>query len=406
MTDPHGADPEIVGRGNREGARLFRDWFERPDARGRERRPRRRYVFVMGSLAELLRVFDFPIVFPEINSLQTAVRHVAHEYLNEAEDYGYSPDICGYVKADVATQLRGGALPDGPHPASPRSRSPPTPATPTSSGREIWERMYEIPMFTLDVPGTRAAGGASPPGSADFENDRRYVAAQLRELITLLRAGDRQALRHRPAARGTSAHANAHEPRLEARARAQPQPPGAVQRAHRRHDLPRRRQRLPRHGRGRRVLPRPGRGDGVQGRARRSARSTDEQYRLLFVGVPCYPIFRRFNEMFTELGRRRSSTRPTCGSPRAARTSASSTTSSDPLESLAEGLLIGVRDAMDSMFFHDRSRCVEMIDDFARRRHRLPPDQELPHRVDRAGRQPPRAHGPGATFRACSSSRT
>ena len=49
----------------------------------------------MGSLAELLRVFDFPLVFPEINSLQTAVRRAAHEYLNEAEDYGFSPISAG-----------------------------------------------------------------------------------------------------------------------------------------------------------------------------------------------------------------------------------------------------------------------------------------------------------------------
>ena len=29
---------------------------------------------------------------------------------------------------------------------------------------------------------------------------------------------------------------------------------------------------------------------------------TDEKYRLVFVGVPCYPIFRRFNELFSEWG--------------------------------------------------------------------------------------------------------
>ena len=29
---------------------------------------------------------------------------------------------------------------------------------------------------------------------------------------------------------------------------------------------------------------------------------TDETFRLFFVGVPCYPIFRRFNEFFTEWG--------------------------------------------------------------------------------------------------------
>ena len=90
----------IVGRGTNDGARLFREWFEGlTNIAGRGEQAA--YVFVMGSLAELLRVFDLPLVFPEINSLQTAVRRVAHEYLNQAEDYGYSPDICGYVKADV-----------------------------------------------------------------------------------------------------------------------------------------------------------------------------------------------------------------------------------------------------------------------------------------------------------------
>ena len=37
---------------------------------------------------------------------------------------------------------------------------------------------------------------------------------------------------------------------------------------------------------------------------------------------------------------------------------------SDPLESLAEGLLTGVSDAMDSMFFQTKA-LVQMVDDFA-----------------------------------------
>ena len=73
----------------------------------------RELVLHLSQLGHGVRAFDLPVVFPEINSLQTAVRRVAHEYLDEAEDYGYSPDICGYVKADVATQLRGGELPMG-----------------------------------------------------------------------------------------------------------------------------------------------------------------------------------------------------------------------------------------------------------------------------------------------------
>src|SRR5512132_2601023 len=103
---------DIVCRGNRYVAALFQKWFTELNHIS-ETGGQAAYVFVMGSMAELLRVFDLPIVMPEINSLQTAVRRVAHEYLNQAEDYGYSPDICGYVKADVAVQLRRGAHPMG-----------------------------------------------------------------------------------------------------------------------------------------------------------------------------------------------------------------------------------------------------------------------------------------------------
>ncbi|MBI5080439.1 MAG: hypothetical protein HZB17_03915, partial [Chloroflexi bacterium] len=71
---------EIVGRGAKEGADMFRTWFNRL-TEAPERNEKAAYVMVMGSMAEVLRVFDFHTVFPEINSLQTAVRRVAHEYL-------------------------------------------------------------------------------------------------------------------------------------------------------------------------------------------------------------------------------------------------------------------------------------------------------------------------------------
>ena len=57
---------------------------------------------------------------------------------------------------------------------------------------EIWERMYHIPTVTIDVPGSRADGLTTGPGDRDYENDRRYVAAQLREIIPVLRARERQ----------------------------------------------------------------------------------------------------------------------------------------------------------------------------------------------------------------------
>jgi benzoyl-CoA reductase subunit B len=150
----------LIGRAHYEAGGLIRDWFARLN-RAAERGEPAAYVFVMGSMAEVLQAFDLHLVFPEINSLQTAVRHVAHEYLGVAEDAGYSPDICGYVKADVATQIQSGRHPMGRIPK-------PSLAVATNACNtyvkwaEIWERMYKIPVMTFDIPGSRPLGGAEP----------------------------------------------------------------------------------------------------------------------------------------------------------------------------------------------------------------------------------------------------
>jgi benzoyl-CoA reductase subunit B len=345
MSEPT-TDGTLVGRGNADGARLFRAWYDQLTAAAEAGRPSA-YVFVMGSLAELLGVFDLPVVFPEINSLQTAVRRVAHEYLNEAEDQGYSPDICGYVKADVAAQLRGGQLPMGriPKPAIAVNTNA---CNTYIKWAEIWERMYRIPTVTLDVPGTRADGAQTWPGDPDFENDRRYVLAQLRELIPRLEeisgvAFDVDRLRE------AMGHANTMSRcwrRVLALNASRPSVFNALTD-------------------GTIYL---GVANGFRGTATgaayftdlveemeyKSAQGigtlTDERYRLLFVGVPCYPIFRRFGEMFSELGGTFvGSTYLNFASGGA---SLEFTYDLDhPLESLAEGLLVGVRDAMDNMFF-------------------------------------------------------
>ncbi|MBI3983654.1 MAG: 2-hydroxyacyl-CoA dehydratase [Gemmatimonadetes bacterium] len=349
----------IVGRGNAEGARLFREWFD-DLSRAAGAGQGGAYVFVMGSLAELLRTFDFPIVFPEINSLQTAVRRVAHEYLNEAEDYGYSPDICGYVKADVGVQLRGGRHPMGQIPK-------PALAVNTNACNtyikwaEIWERMYGVPTFTLDIPGTRAEGKQTWPGDRDFENDRTYVAGQLRELISLCervsgRPFDVDRLRE---AMGHANTMSAAWKRLLDLNRTRPAVFNAL-------------------ADGTIYL---GVSNGFRGTAAGAAyfadlveemeykaahgigTVTDERYRLVFVGVPCYPIFRRFNELFTEWGG------VFVNSTYLWFASGGSNLGFEydltrPLDSLAEGLLIGVRDAMDSMLFQT-DILIRMIDDNA-----------------------------------------
>ncbi len=358
MTNKIQNTEELVGRGNREGAGLFRQWFTELTETANQGKGAA-YVFVMGSLNEILKTFDFPVVFPEINSLQTAVRRVASDFLNEAEDYGYSPDICGYVKADVAVQLKGGEHPMGRIPK-------PSIAVLTNACNtyikwaEIWERMYDIPTVTIDIPGTRAAGTQTWSGDPDFENDRKYVAGQLKELIKVCEKVSGQKFdidkfreilsyandmsrywkevlnfnQHQPAVfnaltdgtiflgvtnglRGTKAGSDYFKNLVEE------------------------------------MKYKSENGIGTL---------TAEKFRLFFVGVPCYPIFRRFNEFFTDWdGVFVHSTYLWFAS--GGTNLGFQYDLKNPIDSLAEGVLISVRDAMDSMF-HQQEAILSLADPF------------------------------------------
>ena len=79
----------------------------------------------------------------------------------------------------------------------------------------------------------------------------------------------------------------------------------------------------------------------------------EEAHRLIFVGVPCYPIFRRFYQLFSEWGG------VFVGSTYMWFASGGLGIDFEydldrPIESLAEGLLLGVQRAIDAMLFHDR----------------------------------------------------
>jgi benzoyl-CoA reductase subunit B len=351
----------IIGRGAEDGRRLFDVWYAELTNASEQRR-QAAYVFVMGSLTEVLRAFDLPVVFPEINSLQTAVKKAAAEYLNEAEDHGFSPDVCGYVKADYALQLRKGEHPRGRIP-------PPAVAVLTNACNtylkwaEIWERLYGTPVITIDVPGSRSGARPERAAVSGFARDRQYVEHQLRELITQLegitgRRFDIDRLRE------TMGHVNAMGRAYRAvlaENRAAPAAFDAVLE-------------------GTTYL---GVANALRGTAAGTAYFTDlleemrlrrtlglgpvgrapqEKHRLIFVGVPCYPIFSRFTRLFSDWGG----------------TFVSSTylwfasgglnldfeyDLSDPIASLADGLLLGVRSAVDSMLFHDRT-LVRAIDEY------------------------------------------
>jgi benzoyl-CoA reductase subunit B len=352
----------VIGRGAEQGRRLFDTWYDELTAVS-ARREKAAYVFVMGSLTEILRTFDMPIVFPEINSLQTAVKKAAGEYLNEAEDHGFSPDVCGYVKADYALQHRGGQHPRGMIP-------PPGVAVLTNACNtylkwaEIWERLYGTPVITVDVPGTRSGYQTERSPADGFERDRRYVEHQLHELIAQLetitgRRFDidrlRETMEHTnamgrayrgvlaenmrtPAAfdavlegtiylgvanalRGTAAGARYFEELLEEMKL--------------RHTL----------------------GLGPVGAPPR------ERHRLIFLGVPCYPIFSRFSRLFSDWdGVFVNSSYLWFASGGLNMEHEYDTR--DPIASLADGLMRGVRGAMDSMLFHDQL-LLDAVDQYA-----------------------------------------
>lgn len=348
----------IVGRGNKDGNRLFREWYQELTT-APERGEQAAYVFVMGSLAEILRVFDFHTIFPEINGLQTAVRHVANDYIAQAEDYGYSTDVCGYVKADVGLQLRGGDHPMGKIP--PPALSVYTNACNTYiKWAEIWERLYHVPVFTLDIPGTRAAGGQTWKGNVDFENDLRYVRGQIDELIGVCEtvSGKRFDIDKLRDIMGYANRMSRSWKRIIELNKATPAVYNAVTDA----------------------TVYLGMANGFRGTQEGARYFEDlveeleykaangigtpfeEKYRLAFVGVPCYPIFRRFSEMFTEWGG------AFVGSSYLWFASGGANLGYEydldhPLESLAEGLLVSVRDAMDAMFYSDRM-LVDMIEPY------------------------------------------
>ncbi len=335
----------IVGRGNRDGARLFREWFEDLSQRA-ERDEGAAYVFVMGSMNELLKSFDMPVTFPEITSLQLAVRREAHDYLEVAEDYGYSPDICGYVKADVAVQLMEGKHPMGRVP-KPLLSVYTNACNTYVKWAEIWERMHGVPIFTLDVPGHRQLGLHTSPGDDQFEIDRKYVEVQIRELITLCeqvtgRKFDIDRLRQTMSYANSVSRSWARILELNA---SRPSVFNAltdgtiylgVANALRGTEA------------GAKYFE-----DLVEEMEFKAANEigtlTEEKHRLSFVGVPCYPIFRRFNELFSEWGGTFVNSTylwfASGGTNRGYQYGLD-----DPIRSLSEGFLLSVRDAMDSMF--------------------------------------------------------
>lgn len=287
---------QLGGATRTEGKRLMDGWWDELSA-SEDSGAIVANVFVMGSLAEVLRSFDIAMSFPEIAALQTAVRGKSMDYLLAAEDHGYSSDICGYVKVDVGLHLTGREHPHGrlPKPAMVVATNM---CNTYIKWSEIWERLYGVPVFVLDLPGWRGTDYSYDMGTETFANDRRYVEGQIRDLITLCeevtgKSFDIDRLRE------VMAEVNAMSDlytRILATNKARPAPFNALT-----------------EGINFMGIANTFRGDPAGTEFMRVALAEleerveqgvgaiyDERFRLLLVGTACYSHFRRFVELFEE----------------------------------------------------------------------------------------------------------
>ena len=150
------------------------------------------YLLVGGNLTEILRSFDYEVVFPEIVALNCAIKHQSLDNILHAESLGYGLDVCGYVKNDLGLQDLGGKTSFGQIPR-------PDLLVCSFSGCYVyvkwWEALaesYGAPLFMFDVPYMRE--------EVPRKEDIAYLVSQLWELVHLLekrtgRAFDMDALK-------------------------------------------------------------------------------------------------------------------------------------------------------------------------------------------------------------------
>ena len=134
------------------------------------------YTFVPGNLSELLGALDLLPVLPEINALQSGMRGKSAAYIAEAERQGHSEDVCSYVKCDVGMSLAGNVGPTG-------EKLPPPDALLLSytgcftfmKWFELLREQYKCPVIMLHVP-YQADGEITP-------QMRKYMVDQLRDVV-------------------------------------------------------------------------------------------------------------------------------------------------------------------------------------------------------------------------------
>jgi benzoyl-CoA reductase/2-hydroxyglutaryl-CoA dehydratase subunit BcrC/BadD/HgdB len=137
------------------------------------------YLNALGPI-ELIYAFDALPCYPENHSVVVQAKRMALETAQAAEAKGWAPDICSYARCDLGYRLSG--------------KSPiggiPTPDLLVYSSAQCFtlfkwfeelSRMYNVPLFVLDVPGQGRGLRQEPERFAVL-----YVKEQLYNLIQWL----------------------------------------------------------------------------------------------------------------------------------------------------------------------------------------------------------------------------
>ncbi|MBM4222066.1 MAG: benzoyl-CoA reductase subunit B [Gammaproteobacteria bacterium] len=134
------------------------------------------YTFVPGNLNELILAFDMLPVHPEVNALQSGMRKLSGDYIQEAEKLGHSEDVCTYVKCDIGMLKKGNLGPTGePLPEPDLLLLSYTGCFTFMKWFELLKQEYNCPMVMLQVP-YQGDGRITP-------SMREYTARQLREVL-------------------------------------------------------------------------------------------------------------------------------------------------------------------------------------------------------------------------------
>jgi benzoyl-CoA reductase subunit B len=163
------------GRVHEFSKELMTDWYKEL-ASAEENGTKTAYLMISGNCVEILQAFDIVPIFPEVNSLQLAIRKEALPMILKAEEEGYSVDNCAYVKADIGYMMSGGIGDGGTIPV-------PDLIVCNYVGCNVYLKWFEhsahflnTPLVMIDVPFYQ--------GREPTKEEVDYVVHQLKDLIT------------------------------------------------------------------------------------------------------------------------------------------------------------------------------------------------------------------------------